>query len=384
MDFITKQLLVYFIDLVCKNMIMKKILYSSLLIALSYLAEPITGYTQAPAKPGNGLFESDKILEITLTGNVKDLLNDRGDNPQLHPITVVYKGDDSSEISIPAEGKTRGHFRKLRENCYYPPILVQFTKSDALKSSIFNEQNKLKLVTPCKDDDFVIREWLVYKLYNLVTPKSFRARLVMVKLNNAKNNKTDPPFYGILLEEENQMAKRNGLVAVTRKIDPEQAEPDAFLTLSVFEYLIGNTDWGVQYLQNIKLIAVDSLNEPTAVAYDFDHAGMVSAPYAKPAEELLMNDVRQRRYRGYCITDMTKFDASIALFNRIKNDVYALYNNCSLIDEKYKKSTIKYLDEFYATINNPDKMKKEFEYPCDKKGTGHVIIGGLKVQTENE
>jgi len=362
---------------------MKKLLCTFLLIAVIYIVIPISVFAQA-STPVKGLFESDKVLEITLTGNVKDLLNDRGDNPQLHPITVVYKGDDSSEVAIPAEGRTRGHFRKLRENCVYPPILIQFTKSDALKSSIFQEQNKLKLVTPCKDDDFVVREWLVYKLYNLVTPKSFRARLVMVKLNNAKNNKTDPPFYGILLEEENQMAKRNGLVAVTRKIDPEQAEQDAFITLTVFEYLIGNTDWGVQYLQNIKLIAVDSLNEPTAVAYDFDHAGMVSAPYAKPAEELLMNDVRQRRYRGYCITDMTKFDASIALFNRIKNDIYSLYTDCSLIDEKYKKSTIKFLDEFYATINNPEKMKKEFQYPCDKNGTGHIIIGGLKMQNENE
>jgi hypothetical protein len=388
MDFITKRLLVYFINLVCKNMIMQRILFSSFLLALSYLAVPITGYTQAPANstasPGKGLFETDKVLEITLSGNTKDLLNDRGDNPKYHPLTVVYKGDDNNEISLRAEGKTRGHFRKLRSNCIYPPILVHFINNDTLKASMFDGQDKLKLVVPCRGDEFVVYEWLVYKVYNLVTPMSFRARLVKVKLNNSKNNKSESPFYGILLEEEKQMAKRNGLVSITKKLNPEQTEPGAFINLAVFEYLIGNTDWSVQYLQNIKLLAVDSNAVPTTVAYDFDHSGMVDAPYALPAEQLNMTSVRQRRYRGYCISDMKVFDDAIALFNRIKKDIYALYTDCTLIDEKYKKNTLKYLDDFYATINNPDKVKKEFGYPCDKRGTGNVIIGGLKVQKEDE
>jgi hypothetical protein len=357
---------------------MKKLFYSSIFMAVACLLFAVTGYTQTTASPGNALFETDKILDITLSGNIKDLLNDRGDNPQYHPVTLVYKGADSSDISLLAEAKTRGHFRKLRENCFYPPILIHFPKADSLKSSLFEGQDKLKLVMPCKGDEFVVREWLVYKLYNLVTPKSFRARLVRVKLNNAKSNKTDPPFYGVLLEDEKDMAKRNGLVAVTRKIVPEQAEPNAFLTMAVFEYLIGNTDWSVQYLQNIKLLATDSLAIPTTVAYDFDHAGIVNAPYALPAEELLMSSVRERRYRGYCISDMTQFNDAIALFNKLKKDIYAVYTDCPLLDDKFIKSTTKYLDDFYATINNPDKVKKEFGYPCDKNGTGNVVIKGLR------
>jgi len=353
-------------------------------ICVTMLLFSVTGYGQAPSlqepSPAPGLFETDKIIDIILSGNVWDILGDRGDNPQLHPIKVAYKGEDSSEISLPAEGRARGHFRKIPENCYYPPILVQFTKSDALKSSIFKEQDKIKLVMPCKGDDYVVREWLVYKLYNLVTPKSLRARLVRAKLTNAKSNKADPSFYGILLEEEKQMAKRNGAIAVTRKLLPGEVSEQDFLTMTVFEYLIGNTDWSIQYLQNIKLIATDSGAIATAVAYDFDMAGIVNTRYAKPAEELQMNSVRDRRYRGYCIEDMKKFDQSIALFNRIKKDIYSLYNDCTLVDEKYKKSTIQYLDEFYAVINNPDKLKKEFGYPCDKNGTGRVVIKGLKDQ----
>lgn len=367
---------------------MKQLLRSCLYVAFYYLVSTVTAYAQAPADSitnteqhlaqGKGLFDTDKLLEITLSGNIRELINDRTETPQLHPITLLYRQEDSSEIAIAAEGKTRGHFRKLKENCLYPPLAIHFTKSKSLASSIFGEQEKLKLVMPCQGDEYVVREWLVYKLYNLITPKSFKTRLVRVKLNDTKNKKIASPFYGMLLEEEKQMAKRNGAVAVTKKLQPDETERKSFLTMAVFEYLIGNTDWSVQYQQNIKLLAADSNEVPTAVAYDFDHAGLVNAPYAKPAEELLMNSVRERRYRGFCIADMTKFDGVIALYNHLKKDIYSLYSDCTLLNEKFVKATIKYLDEFYATINNPVKMQKEFNYPCDKNGTGNVVIKGLR------
>jgi hypothetical protein len=366
---------------------MKKILCFALFIAVYELVLPAAGYTQTTGNvatlPGSGLFESDKILEMTLSGNTKALLDDRTDDSKFYPVTLSYMQQNGVEIVINAKAKTRGHFRKLRGNCFYPPILLHFTKGDSLNLTSFKEQLNLKLVMPCKGDEYVVYEWLVYKIYNLVTPKSFNARLVRVKLNNSKNNKTESPFYGILLEEEKQMAGRNGLVSVTKKLQPEQTDPSAFLKMTVFQYLVGNVDWSVQYLQNIKLIAPDSnAVSVTAVPYDFDHSGLVNAPYAALAEELEMSSVRQRRYRGYCITDMKTFDSSIVLFNSIKDDIYELYNSCTLISEKYKKATIKYLDDFYTTLNTPEKLQKEFGYPCDKNGTGNIIIGGLKMQRE--
>ena len=148
--------------------------------------------------------------------------------------------------------------------------------------------------------------------------------------------------------------------------------------MAVFQYLIGNTDWSVQYQQNIKLVAADETVVPVAVAYDFDHAGIVNAPYAQPAEALQMASVRERRYRGYCITDMSRYAEVVSLYNRLKNDIYALYANCPLLDDKYKKATRNYFDEFYSTLNNPNALQKEFGYPCDQSKTGNVVIKGLK------
>lgn len=368
---------------------MKLFLCMSRLLALYFVIYPLIGNAQVSndsvsivthnASLEKGLFDSDKVLDITLRGNIRELLNDRtSKNPEYFPLRLEYRAEDSSIVSIPIEAKTRGHFRRLKENCNYPPILLHFKSNDTLKSSIFRENDKLKLAMPCQGEQFIIHEWLVYKLYNLITPKSFRARLVRVTLDNGKNKKPVSPFFGMLLEEEKQIAKRNGLIEVTRKLRPEQTEINSFLTMATFEYMIGNTDWSIQFLQNIKLLSADSNSVPIPVPYDFDMSGLVNTPYAKPAEELDLNSVRTRRYRGYCMHDMTKFDGVIALFNQLKKDIYGVITNCNLLDAKYINSTVKFFDEFYSTINNPASMKKEFGYPCDKNGTGNVVIKGLR------
>jgi len=323
------------------------------------------------------LFESEEVLTLKLRGDIRDLLNSRSGKPKSFSISLSYFKEDSTEVVLPIKARTRGNFRRKRENCLYPPLLLEFSNKGGGASGIFSEQHKLKLVMPCGDEEYLIREWLVYKIYNLVTPKSFRARLVKVRLEDDRKKKQVSPFYGILLEEEKQMASRNKGIIVERKLSPQQTQPDPFLTMAVFEYLIGNTDWSVQYMHNIKLLASDSNAIPFTVPYDFDHAGIVDAPYAHPAEELEMSSVQERRYRGYCVADLQEFEKVIEQFNRLKKDIYQLYTGCDLLDERSVKSTLAYLDEFYKTINNSKTWQTEFTYPCNGK-TGNVVIKGLK------
>lgn len=338
----------------------------------------ITGKTQDNPSSKTGLFDSGEVLNIRLSGNIRELVKDRSNDAKYHPITLSYKGSDSSLISIPIKVKTRGHFRRTQGNCTYPPLQLKFSEEDTPKNSLFYQQDKMKLVTPCRGDKYVVREYLVYTLFNLVTPKSFRARLVRVVYDDTVKGKKSFPLYGILLEEAEQMAKRNSRVLLDGKlVRPEQTQSSDFLKMAVFEYLIGNTDWSVQYLQNVKLISTDSISIPSTVPYDFDHAGIVGAPYAKPAEALKMNSIRERRYRGYCVTDLSHFDETFTFFNQLEKEIYGVYTNCSLVEDAYKKSTTKFLDEFYKTINDPRSAKTVFSYPCNKDGTGNVVIKGL-------
>lgn len=282
-------------------------------------------------------------------------------------------------MDIPLKIRTRGHFRKLMGGCKYPPILLNFKKSATPKSSVFKGQDKIKFVTPCRGDTYVIHEYLVYKLYNILTPKSFRVRLVKVIYQDSVANRTSDPLYGILLEEEKQMAKRNQSHSVkAKKVPPRHTQKEDFLQMAVFQFMIGNTDWSVRYRQNIKLIRVDSTDLPSTVPYDFDHAGIVRAIYAKPAPALKMASTLQRRYRGYCMPNMNEFKPVFETFNAHKNAFYAIYEGNPLLSAGYQKATLKFLDQFYETINDPKKANKDFSYPCDKSGTGNVVIQGLK------
>ena len=115
------------------------------------------------------LFSNEKILHLKLAANFRSVQKDRSDDPSYHAALLSYKNDDSIQISIPVKIKARGNFRKDRNNCIFPPLLLNFPKHHADSAGLFMNQEKLKLVTHCQGDQYVIREWLVYKLYNLLT-----------------------------------------------------------------------------------------------------------------------------------------------------------------------------------------------------------------------
>ena len=354
--------------MICKQINLRRSCFFLFLIC-----QQLTGQT-------NVLFESDKVINLSLDGSLKDAFKDRGESSSYHKASVVYQSGKVQE-KVPVKIKTRGNFRRSAANCKYPPLLLNFSKNKLPHNSLFDGQNKLKLVTSCRGSEYVIQEYLVYRLYNLITPYSFRARLVNVTYNDSVKAKTINQSYGILLEDEKQMAARNETKRLKQlKLSPLSIERQQFLKMAVFEYLIGNTDWSVQYLQNIKLIQKTPKSLPISVPYDFDHAGIVRAPYAKPAPALQLRNTLERRYRGFCVANINEFTPVFEEFNRLRESIYALYQNNALLEQKYIDKTVSFLDDFYETINDPVKAKQAFLYPCDRSGTGNVVIKGLKKQ----
>lgn len=326
----------------------------------------------------SGVFESDEILEITLKGDARSLFNNTKGEAEYFDFWVSAKGNTGDQQEIQLRIKTRGHFRREMNICEFPPLLLNFAKEE-VENTIFSGQDKVKLVMPCQGDKYVLREFYAYKLYNLLTPKSFKVRLVRLSVEDQSDKpKQFDSILGFLIEEEDQMAARNQLIALDRELIQPQAIPkEEFLRMAVFQYLIGNTDWSIQYRQNIKLIRSAEQQYPIAVPYDFDHAGIVRAPYANPAAELKLVAITDRRYRGYCLEDMKEFDAVFSDFLEKKEVIYALYEKSEWLDEKSIKSTLKFIDGFYETITNPKRAKLDFLYPCLPDGTGNIIIRGL-------
>lgn len=325
----------------------------------------------------DSLFGSDDVFHFKLVGKLNDLFNDRRDNSSYHPVLLQYMQKDSNLVSIKLSVKTRGHFRRLKSNCKMPPLLLEFPKEEKNKNSVFENQRKLKLVVPCQGDDYVIREWLAYKIYNLISEKSFRAKLVQVDFEDSLKQRKTETHYCFLLEDEQKVAERNdAYIWKPKMLAMQNTNKEEFKKMAVFEYLIGNTDWSVPYLQNIVLIATDSTHRPFAIPYDFDHAGIVDASYAGPAPELGINSDRDRLYRGYCETDMKNFAETFKLFNQLKDSIYNLYKDCPLLSKSYVKFVYRYFDDFYKTINSERSVEQEFGKPC--REAVHVELKGLK------
>lgn len=327
---------------------------------------------------GQGLFDSHEVLDLRIAGDLKSLMNDRSETPADHAMTLAYE-DGGKEVVLAVDMRTRGHFRKTMGDCEYPPLLILFHSSDTLAGSIFKAQRKTKLVVPCRDAEYVVKEWLVYRIHALTTPMGFRARLVRLTFADSRTGKAPTTTYGMLLEEEGQMAARNGMIPVSRDMSPEKCDPAGFLNMAIFEYFIGNTDWSVQYGQNVKLIAPDSSGMPYTVPYDFDQCGLVNAPYAHPAEELQLSNVQVRRFRGYCVKDMHAFDEAIARLEKLRPEINGLVNGAPVLGAKSKAQTIKFIDGFYSLMADPKRKQRELSYPCDPANPGvNVVIRGLR------
>jgi hypothetical protein len=98
-----------------------------------------------PTSAEKGLFDSDEVFTITLRGNTKDLLKDRSNDPKFFPMELIYTKEDSTKLVMPVQVRTRGYFRRMKENCYYPPLLIDFPKEGPHQSSIFKEQKRQSL-----------------------------------------------------------------------------------------------------------------------------------------------------------------------------------------------------------------------------------------------
>lgn len=317
------------------------------------------------------VFESHEILSLRLATDLKTTLKDIGrdhndfefEGEGLHPATLSYSDADGDLVVLDIEVSTRGHFRRSRKNCNFPPLRLRF-KPDQPRGTIFENQHKLKLVTHCRDkkdeyQQYVLLEYLVYRTYMLLTDKGSRVRLARTTYVDTEGKRDSLTSYSFLIEDDDRMAARNG-ASVLDSLGVHQADTDdEYGTLvALFQYFIGQADWKVSALHNIKLLRAGSFL-PIMVPFDFDFSGVVDAKYASPPEELDIQSVRERVFISPC---RTTYDLNrvFGLFNERKDAIYALYTDQEGLDEKQVKRTLAYFDRFYKRINDPKDARRVF------------------------
>ena len=315
------------------------------------------------------LFASHEMITLEVTGPIRGMEEDRGDEPEYRDMTLRWTvGTETGESEV--RFRPRGNFRKQRSTCRdMPPLRLNFATS-AMEGTVFEGQNRLKLVTHCREGDQyeqnVYEEYLAYRIYNAVTEQSFRVRLVEVTYTDPEEGRTST-HPGFLIEDEERMAERlGGTIEEFGQIHPFRYAPGTETRVSVFQYLIGNTDFSLVEGHNVVVVRTE---EPALVPvpYDFDWSGLVSARYARPNETLGIRHVRQRLYRGFCHDDL---DAEFAMapFAGVPAALPAIYEELSQWEEDSRKQAEEYLDDFLELLDDSGKVEREIVRSCRRVG----------------
>lgn len=312
------------------------------------------------------LFEDDAIIEVELRGPIGELIEHKQDREE-RPFEIVVDGQ-AHPVMVRARGNSR------LKVCNFPPLRLNFSSS-MMPGSLFDGQNRLKLVTHCNtkkaDAGNVLDEYLAYKIFNLLSDYSFRVRLIRIRYVDTQSEKriTDDQYWAFLIEPGKLLSKRTNAPPMDidgvylSRINTEQAG-----LVFVFNYLIGNTDWSLvkgttknNCCHNIELLDADG--QVTPVPYDFDHSGLVDASYVKPNPSLRLRSVRSRAYRGYCIAPESVREAVLAI-NDQRAEILELANEVPALSDNDQYIRLKYLEEFFDEAQDSDKLLREFERSC--------------------
>lgn len=326
-----------------------------------------------PPEPPSPFYDSLAPVALELRANLGVLRRDKEDKAPWRPASLGVAGPDGAMRHTPIRARTRGIWR-LR-NCDFPPLRLDLARKQ-FRGTLLEGVNKPKLVSVCRNDptseQYLLQEYQLYRIYQLLTPISHRARLARIAYVDSASGKPFMTRWAILLEEPEAMADRLGMQVVEEKgARAEDLEPATAAIVGLFQYLIANTDWSLGGLHNGELLlpkegsGLPYVHYP--VVYDFDYAGAINAKYAAPSPIVRISSVRQRLFRGTCVP-AEEWTKAFALFNAKRDAIRALYAPTdpvgALLDRRTAESTLSYYDEFYDVINDPKKARDRIMEAC--------------------
>jgi hypothetical protein len=329
------------------------------------VAEPSTAAT---------LFSGDETIALRLEAPFATLRRGGPDSePEYQPARLSYTAPSGETVATDLRVRVRGKSRLAL--CSFPPLLLNFRTRD-LVGTTFEGQDRLKLVTHCEpragNAQYIFLEYLAYRVLNLVTDESLRARPVTVTYFDTERGREIATGPGILLEDEEQFAARRAFTTIAEeKLTRARYDEQALMLIETFQYFIGNTDWsaiagpaGSDCCHNVVPLArADGVLVP--IVYDFDSSGIVDAAYALPDARLPINTVRDRLYRGACL-DADALRATFAPFEARRAEIRSLFEQHPQLAARSRERALEYVDAFYASISEPRRVERDFRSSCPR------------------
>ncbi len=320
-------------------------------------AYPVSGLTPE-------LFQSDRPLIITIRTDLMPLIHHPAEETQYQPAEVIYY-DKGTADTLTTRIRIRGHFRKDTANCDFPPLRLNFKKRD-IRNTLFGPEDKFRIVTHCRTDEnifnqYVVREYLVYRIFNLLVPVSLKVRLAQITYADTGGRLNSFTRFGFFLEDEDQFATRFNMEELTGKVTYNDINEKEGLLLAMFQFMIGNTDWIIPFSKNLILLKND--NEIYAIPYDFDYCGIVNTDY-RNAYGFTSLTQPQRVFKGKCYTEK-ELKAVFRIFNKSRRKIVNLVTTNRQLDEDSRRYMYNYLMSFYRLIHSRDTREKYFRVNCN-------------------
>lgn len=301
------------------------------------------------------IFESDDPVEINLTFNIKEFQKKKHQGEYV-PARLSFLINDSLLVEKKLRIKARGNFR--RTHCVFPPFWLNLKKRDLRDTSLY-AYKKLKIVSHCRNtndySEYILKEYLAYRMYNIITDYSFRASLLKINYIDLGRKGKKTTTWAIAIEPEEMLADRTNCFPMKNDhlglkfTDSLQTDIMAF-----FQFMIGNGDYSIAGRHNIKLIKIKDYNKiyPLPIPYDFDYCGFINTSYAIPGENLGIKTVRDRYYLGACRTD-EEYNEALQVFKDKKDELLNLIKEFDYLPSKTREDALLYIESFY------EKTKRE-------------------------
>ncbi len=345
----------------------------------AYLLLPLSAATvvavAAPSAP-DPLFADYAPLNVTIDAPIGTLMDVRPDKAELKG-SFSFTDLDGSGKRIEVKLRTRGNYRRDKEHCDFAPIRLNFRKGD-VRDTLFDGQDKLKLVTHCRSyeqgfQEVLFREYLAYRLFRELTDISYGVRLLNVTYFDTQSEKELTRF-GFVIEDDKDVAKRNDLNLIeARFLQHDYHDPARQNLVHVFEYMIGNTEYslvnpepGKNCCHNADILSETETPPYIALPFDFDFSGLVNAPYAEPNPKYPINNVRRRYYKGLC-SNNARLPDTLQAFQDRREDLYRAIDSISALGtpaSRAARSARNYIDSFFETIDDPELVRERLVEQC--------------------
>jgi hypothetical protein len=314
------------------------------------------------------LFTDDKVLDLTIHAPLTKLMRQAGGASD-----VSGRVDFSDGTSVPISLNKYG-ISRLRE-CDLAALQIT-VETDDVHDTTFAGRRILRLVTPCRlrgdYDKYIMLEYLVYQSYEVIADPALRVRLAQMRFHDSEKPDRAQKGYAFFIEDIGRAAARRGEVWLdiqSQRISDLDAAQLTLMTL--FQYMVGNTDWSAvvgrpndRCCHNVAVFGQEGVDLNTVVPFDFDQTGLVNPPYAAPPDASLgIRRITDRRYRGLCEHN-DEVAGAIAIFNEKRPELETLFGGNELPYPKDRERALKYIRDFYDTINDPRKLEKRILNAC--------------------